>query len=144
MTELQNGNLGFKLSGKVMHGEHYGKILGFPTANIDRRDLSKKKIKISYGVWAGYGEIKNRYSKLKIFPAGVILGPVDSKGLPKIEAHLIGFKGSLYGKYLNIYLNTYLRPFKKFKSKEILKKQIKQDLKKIIKILKWNKKNLAQ
>jgi len=51
--------------------------------------------------------------------------------LPKIEAHLLGFKGDLYGSYLNIYLNIYLWTFKKFKNEEELKKQIGKDVKEI-------------
>ncbi len=123
-----NRGLGIEISGKVVQGDHYGKRLGFPTANLDRREYVRKKLKIRLGVWAGRAELKIQNSKFKIYPAGIIIGPIDKKGLPKIEAHLIGFKGNLYGKYLNIYLNKYLRPYKKFKAEEELKKQIKKDI----------------
>jgi len=128
----------FIIQGKVIHGEHYGKKLGFPTANLDRRSFKRRKLRIKLGVWAGVAQLKipaspagRKNLKLKIYPAGIVIGPLDKKGLPKIEAHLIGFKGDLYGKYLNMYLNTYLRPFKKFKNAKELKVQIKKDLERI-------------
>jgi|SRR3989338_8031837 len=121
-----------KITGKVVRGVRLGKKLGFPTANLDRRDFSRKKMKITLGVWAGTAEFKIKNLKLKIYPAGIVIGPLDNHYLPKIEAHVIGFKGNLYGKYLNIYLNKYLRPFKKFKNVEELKKQIRKDVRKIL------------
>ncbi|MBI3231912.1 MAG: riboflavin kinase [Candidatus Doudnabacteria bacterium] len=141
--------LGIKILGKVVHGEHYGKILGFPTANLDRRDYVKKKLKIKHGVYAGVALIQNRAPSPFIplalrrgrggrgWKAGIVIGPIDSSGLPKIEAHLIGFKGNLYGKHLNIYLNKYLRPFRKFKDEKALKAQMKKD----IKLIEHNLKN---
>ena len=42
------------ITGKVIHGQKYGKVLGFPTANLDRREYSRKKMKIKLGVYAGW------------------------------------------------------------------------------------------
>lgn len=112
------------IKGRVIRGEGYGRTLGFPTANLDRRDYTKKKISVRLGVWAGQA-----YFGPKAFKAGIVIGPVDKTGLPKIEAHLIGYKGSLYGKRLVICLEKYLRPFRKFKSEGGLKKQIGLDIK---------------
>ncbi len=130
------------ISGKVIHGDNYGKTLGFPTANLDRRDFIRRKLKIKFGVWAGTASYKlpvsTRQSSrggsartYKLYKAGIVIGPIDNHRLPKIEAHLIGFRGSLYGKRIVISLQKYLRPFKKFKNESILKSQIKNDLKKI-------------
>ncbi len=118
-----------EITGKVIHGDHYGKKLGFPTANLDRRDYVRRKLKARLGIWAGFAKLKN-----KIYAAAIVIGPYDKYHLPKIEAHLIGFKGNLYGKYLSIYLDEYLRPFKKFKNVEQLKKQINKDIKIIKKL----------
>ena len=119
------------ISGRVMRGDQYGRTLGFPTVNLDRRSYSRRKQKIKFGVYAGNVEIKNSKLKIENYLAGVIIGPLDKHQLPKLEAHLIGFKGNLYGKYLNIYLNRYIRPFKKFKTEAELIKQIQKDIKKI-------------
>ncbi|MCX6797364.1 MAG: riboflavin kinase [Candidatus Doudnabacteria bacterium] len=120
----------YQISGKVIYGENYGKKLGFPTANLDRRDYQRRHLKIRFGVYAGWAEFKLKAKSYKL-KAGIVIGPLDHRGLPKIEAHLIGFKGSLYGKKLVIYLQKYLRHFRKFKNEEKLIKQIKEDIERI-------------
>ncbi len=125
-----NQELRIKISGKVIKGEQVGRKLGFPTANLDRIGYSHLKKKLKLGVYAGEAYL----SSGKKYKAGIIVGPIDKKGLPKIEVYLIGFKGNLYNTYLNTYLNRYIRPFKKFKNIEKLKRQIKEDVK-LIKLL---------
>ena len=141
---VAGGQLTINITGKVIKGDGYGKTLGFPTANLDRREYKRKKLKIKQGVWAGQVELRvsarggsasgGKSRKLKVFRAGIVLGPLDSKRLPKIEAHLVGFKGNLYGKKITITLKKYLRPFKKFRNKTELQQQIKADINKIIKL----------
>ena len=115
------------ISGKIIHGEHYGRILGFPTANIDRRDYARRKLKIKLGIWSGWVNIAN-----KLYRAAIVIGPIDKTGKPKIEAHLINFKGNLYGKKISLVLIKYLRPFKKFANEQQLKQQIANDIKQIM------------
>ncbi len=123
------------ISGKVIHGEKYGRKIGFPTANLDRRSYSRRKQNIKFGIYAGHVELKDlKIKRLKDYPAGVIVGPLDKSGLPKLEAHLIGFKGNLYGKKITVTLQKYLRPFKKFKTEAELKMQIKKDIQRIRKL----------
>lgn len=133
-----SNEFGIKISGRVIRGKGYGKVLGFPTANLDRRNYAKQKLKIKLGIYAGVAEFKlnaKRYS----LNAGIVIGPRDTLNLPKIEAHLLGFKGNLYGRKIELNLVKYLRPFKKYKNAEELKKQINKDIKLInakLKILK--------
>ncbi len=47
-----------RLAGRVIRGEGFGKTLGFPTANIDRRQYVREKFKIKLGIWAGRVELK--------------------------------------------------------------------------------------
>lgn len=120
-----------EITGKVIHGDNYGKTLGFPTANLDRRDFTRRNLKIRFGVWSGTGEVRGKRLEVREYKAGIVIGPIDKQGLPKIEAHLIDFKGNLYGKKITISLKKFLRPFKKFKTLEQLKLQIRKDLVKV-------------
>ena len=124
-----------QITGKVIHGQKYGRVLGFPTANLDRRQYVREKMKIRFGVWAGEIKLKVKSGKLKVYKAGVIIGPLDKRRLPKIEAHLINFKGNLYGKKITVSLKSYLRKFAEYKNVSSLKKQIQKDLRKIRKVL---------
>ena len=88
-----------EITGTVVHGKHFGRTIKYPTANLDRRSFVRRKQKIRQGVWAGIVVIyKGLNIKDKEYRAGIVIGPIDKYNLPKIEAHLLGFKGNLYGK----------------------------------------------
>jgi riboflavin kinase / FMN adenylyltransferase len=123
---------GIIISGKVIHGEKYGRALGFPTANLDRRDYVRRKLKIRLGIYAGQAGLPSA----RKYQAAIVIGPVDEKRLPKVEVHIINFKGNLYGKKIIITLKKFIRPFKKFQNERELKKQIGKDLE-IIKQIKY-------
>ena len=110
-------------SGTVIRGEGYGKKIGFPTINIDERDFSSLKKKPVFGVYSGRVTLSG-----KIYKAGIIIGPLDKKGLLKVEAHLLGYKGNAYGKQAVFEVFQFLRKFKKFKTEKELISQIKKDL----------------
>jgi riboflavin kinase/FMN adenylyltransferase len=120
-----------ELTGKVVNGKKFGRILGFPTANLDRRQYVRQELNIKFGIWAGSVVLQTTNYKLQTFLAAIVIGPIDKKGLPKIEAHIIGFSGNLYGKKITITLKKYIIPFKKYKNIEDLKKQINKDIKNI-------------
>ncbi|MES2023325.1 MAG: riboflavin kinase [Patescibacteria group bacterium] len=116
-----------KISGKVIKGDSYGKKIGFPTLNLSRVNFFKLENKPAFGVYAGNVELLG-----KNYKAGIVIGPLDKKNLPKIEAHLIGYNGNAYGKTATFEIRKFIRKFKKFKSEEELIKQIKKDLKKLV------------
>ncbi len=104
----------YKISGKVVKGDGYGRKIGYPTVNLetDTEALPPE------GVYAGIAILEGRE-----YRAGIILGPKD-----KIEAHLIGYSGDAYGKEVNLTLNNFLREFKNFDTEEELVIQIKKDI----------------
>lgn len=69
------------------------------------------------------------------FRAGMVIGPRDRRGIPRIEAHLLGFTGVLYGEELTLSLRKYLRRFMSFKSEGVLKKKILKDIERIRRII---------
>ena len=115
------------LSGKVIQGQRYGRTLGFPTANIDRRQYMKRKMHLPFGIYAGFVILPNN----KRFKAGIVIGPLDNKNLPKLEAHLLNFTGNLYGTSITLELHRFIRKFKAYPTVELLKKQIQIDIQKI-------------
>ncbi|SRR5258708_4458661 len=122
------------ISGRVIRGAAYGRTIGFPTANLDRRQYLRDNLKFSHGVYGGIAHFSGKLHK-----AGIVIGPLDAKGLPKIEAHLIGYGPSLpslYGKKLTLEIKKFLRKFRKFSSESELKRAIQKDIKTIKKLIK--------
>ena len=107
----------YKISGKVIKGDGYGKKIGFPTANLES-NINREKDFPSDGVYAGKGILDS-----KVYNAGIVIGPGD-----KIEAHLIGYNGDAYGKELTIEINKFIREYKNFDTEEELIAQIKKDI----------------
>lgn len=115
----------YVIYGKVIKGDGYGKKIGYPTINIGRRFFLKMEKKPEFGVYAG-----RVFLGKKLYKAGIIIGPEDKKGLPKLEAHLLGYEGNAVGKKAMFEVGKFIRKFKKFKTEKELINQIKKDLKK--------------
>ncbi len=109
--------------GTVEHGDHRGRTLGFPTANIDVSAIS-----IAHGVWAGWFE----RSEGGVYPAAVSVGVRSTfygrNGVKLLEAHLLDFEGDLYGESVRVSLAKRLRGQKKFASLDDLVEQLALDI----------------
>ena len=113
----------YRLEGKVIEGDHLGKKIGFPTANLEVND--KNKIIPCKGVYAAR-ILWNR----KKFRGMVYIGKrptITIQGEKRIEAHLFDFCNNLYGETLQIEFVEFLREDKQFENVEDLKKQIFTD-----------------
>ena len=132
--EEANNLLGrpFSLNGKVEEGKHLGETIGFPTANIStaqRQLLPKAGV---YEVEVMQTDEPGSSPAWRKGVANIGRQPTVGAGEPvRVEVHIPGFTGDLYGKRLTIRFLKRLRDEKKFDSIEELKAQIKEDVKTI-------------
>lgn len=114
------------LRGTVVGGDSYGRTIGFPTANLSRRGWVRLLHKPRLGIWAGWVHIESDATTR--YPAGIVIGPCDAAGLPKLEAHLLNFTGNLYGQKLTFVLAYYLHSFRVYKNEQLLRAGIAKDV----------------
>jgi riboflavin kinase/FMN adenylyltransferase len=107
------------VEGPVVHGDHLGRQLGFPTANLE---LPPERIVPADGVYAGRVLDPPRTAAVSIGTRPAV-GGVDRR----IEAHLLDFDGDLYGRTLRVELLGWLREQRKFDGLEALIGQIRRD-----------------
>jgi riboflavin kinase/FMN adenylyltransferase len=116
----------WSLEGRVMRGNRRGHKLGFPTANLDLGESAQPAL----GVYAVKVRVPGRKS-LCNGVANVGVRPSFGRNLQLcVEAHLLRFNQSLYGKKIEVFFVKYLRTEKRFRSPESLKKQIRADIEK--------------
>lgn len=119
-----------ELEGHVMHGFKVGRNIGFPTANLQ---VSPRMVMPLAGSYAAFANVEGN-DCLHSFPAMVNIGMrptyegTDSASVaPSVEAHIIGFDGDLYGKYVRLEFVNRLRAEKRFESVGELRTQLEKD-----------------
>jgi riboflavin kinase/FMN adenylyltransferase len=112
----------YHLRGEVVVGERRGRALGFPTANLER----VATVVPGDGVYA----VRVRDPEGRRWPGAANVGPnpTFAQQERKIEAHLIGFEGDLYGRELAVEFVRRLRDTRKFSGKEELIAQMRLDI----------------
>jgi riboflavin kinase/FMN adenylyltransferase len=115
----------YTLEGQVIHGEHRGNKLGFPTANLD---LAPDRLLPARGVYASQSSIDE---KLYIAVTNIGIRPTFANPLltPRVEPFFLDLHEDLYGRYLKLELLEYLRPEQTFASPDDLIKQVNRDIK---------------
>lgn len=113
----------YSLAGKVVTGDHLGRQLGFPTANLDVAGL----VLPPNGVYAAHARISMDSHRAVV---NIGFRPTVSSVKPqlRVEAHLLDFTGDLYGQDLELVLVDKLRDEKKFSSLAALRDQITRDV----------------
>ena len=113
----------YALRGIVTHGAARGAGLGFPTANLDGVDTLIPED----GVYATHAFIDGDPTA---WPSATHIGPNVTFGeqIRKVETHLIGFSGDLYGKTIVLEFLDRLRPSRKFAGLDDLLAQIQEDV----------------
>jgi riboflavin kinase/FMN adenylyltransferase len=124
-VELAGRLLGrrFYLRGLIERGAGRGRTIGVPTANL----RTSAELIPARGVYAGLAKIRGQE-----IPAAINVGLnptfLDDDSKIRIEAHLLGFNGDLYGENLLMEFVARLREERKFSTVEALVEQIKLDL----------------
>ena len=116
--------------GIVVDGEHRGRLLGFPTANIG---IDPSYAIPGNGVYAGYVKVKGQTYKTVV---NIGNKPTFHKDYPiSIEAHIMDdFSEDIYGETVELSFLEKLRDEKRFDGVEALIAQITQDKLDAIKI----------
>lgn len=111
----------YRLQGTVVRGESRGRLLGFPTANLE----GVKTLVPAEGVYAGAVTLADQGH-----PSAINVGsnPTFGEQSQKIEVHVLGFNGDLYGQQLNVDLLERLRDTVKFSGVDDLKNQLANDM----------------
>lgn len=114
------------IEGVVEHGRRLGRELGFPTANLSVPD----GICAADGVYRSRAEVDG-----EVYDAMSNLGRNPSVGgtQRRLETHLFGFEGSLYGRTLRVELLERIREERTFPTIEALREQIARDKEYILK-----------
>lgn len=112
----------YTVEGKVIQGDQRGRLIGFPTANMD---VWKQQILPAQGVYAGWAIVDNER-----FMAVTNLGtrPTFDGVSLSLEPHLLNFNRDIYGKTLGLTFEHRLRSEQKFDGLEALKTQLQQDI----------------
>lgn len=98
--------------GIVIHGDGYGRKLGYPTANIEIEGALS-------GVFAGTVEFDGDIYHAALFAR---------EARPILEAHLLDFDGDLYGKEIVAQIQKRLRDARAFDDEHELRAAITADI----------------
>ena len=114
-------NRRYHIAGTVITGAKRGRTIGFPTANLG----DVPTVLPGNGVYAVRAMVDGRD-----WPAAANVGPNPTFGedARKIEVHLIGFTGDLYGKVMEVAFVARLRETRPFDGVNELVAQLKVDI----------------
>ena len=113
----------YSISGIVAHGNVRGRLLGYPTANLELVDahvaiplggVYAVRAYVDGGVYGGMANIGKNPT----------FGDVEK---PRLETNIFGFSGDIYGKTLTIEFVQRIRGEVKFAGIDALKAQLAQD-----------------
>jgi riboflavin kinase/FMN adenylyltransferase len=119
----------FYLKGEVTTSDKRGRVLGFPTANLD---TEPQQALPGNGIYATITEVNG-----KRFPSATNVGtrPTFGEGEKMVETHLLNYKGDLYGKEIKVQFVQKVRDEQEFPSAEELKIQMERDVRQVEAIL---------
>jgi riboflavin kinase/FMN adenylyltransferase len=115
----------FEARGAVVQGDQRGRLLGFPTANVE---VSNRICLPADGVYAGVYERPN----FEVHDCAINLGRrptfYEHAETSLLEAHLLDFDGDLYGEPAKVRFVHFLRSERKFDGIDALIEQLRSDV----------------
>jgi riboflavin kinase/FMN adenylyltransferase len=108
----------FEVEGVVVEGDRRGKLLGFPTANLD---VATEQVLPPRGIYVG-AALGHRAA------ISIGLNPHYGGTTLRVEVHLLDFEGDLYGQRLVVELWEHLRDERAFGSEAELVEAIAADV----------------
>ena len=115
----------FEARGVVVQGDQRGRLLGFPTANVE---VPNRICLPADGVYAGWYERPNG----EVYQCAINLGRrptfYEHADSSLLEAHLLDFDGDLYGESGKIRFVSFLRSERKFEGIDALVDQLQSDI----------------
>jgi riboflavin kinase/FMN adenylyltransferase len=112
----------YQLAGRVIRGrDRGGRLLGFPTANLELGDELTPKT----GVYATEVIVDGRSYE---GATNIGFNPTFKDGLLSVETHIIGFNAEIYGKTIQVRFIERLRDEQTFPGPEELAAQIHRDV----------------
>jgi riboflavin kinase/FMN adenylyltransferase len=122
----------YQVRGIVEHGDHRGRALGFPTANIA---VAEDTLLPTDGIYAAWYERPSG----DVVPGAASLGrrPTFYEAQPfrLLEVHLLDWDGDLYGEQAKVSFVARLREEMKFDSRDALVDQMHRDCEDALRLL---------
>jgi riboflavin kinase / FMN adenylyltransferase len=112
----------YSITGRIIKGDKLGRVLGFPTANIDLD--SHDKLIPTEGIYA----VKVMHEKIE-YGGMLYIGtrPTVDGSKRSIEVNIFNFEKEIYGESLQVSFIKLLRMDSKFQDLESLKEQLHKD-----------------
>ncbi len=115
----------FEVRGSVQQGDQRGRLLGFPTANVE---VSSRVCLPADGVYAGWYERPNGETHRCAINVGRRPTFYEHAETSLLEAHLLDFDGDLYGETARVRFEHFLRSERKFDGIDALIEQLRADV----------------
>ncbi len=111
----------FTVRNVVQHGDKNGRLLGFPTANLEMGQYLRPR----YGIYAVTGKLPDG----RVLKGAANLGIRPSFDPPKelLEPYFFDFAEDLYGQEIDVAFHAFIRPEAKFDTMDALMAQMAAD-----------------
>jgi len=116
----------WEIEGRVQHGEHRGRKLGFATANLAVAGTLHPAHGV-YALWAGIERGAGDGPEWRPAVANLGRRPTFDENELLLEVHVLDFDGDLYGQRLRAQFVARVRPERRFDGLDVLIAQVARD-----------------